>query len=718
MTSLHKVLPLFALALNLLLLGSALAGDRRHRRHYTFAGVALALAIWNFGVFGLRAAANEESGLFWEYVVHFGIIPLPAIFYHYVLAFLELRRQRPTLTTAYAIAAAFLVVSPTPLFIVGVTHTAWGYVPRSGPMYAPFFVYFQTFMVLGLWQLVRAQRMAMSSFRMNRTRLVIAGIVVSLVGGAVDFIRFILGWERLYPLGIPCSAVFAVTLGIAIVRYRLWDVGLAAKRVLLYALMALGIAPLTMAGLYLVTAIGGDFMTTAMPTVVLVTIFAAALPFLRTAERAIEQVIFAREHGVRETLNTLTRDLAAILDVERLGHALTEGLVRGVPVLHATVYLRERADNPALVRCAQTVSPSLEVPAPGVHAIESKLVHWLTLTGQPLTVEDIAERALTDATLAALSMEFEAARVAVLVPLFLEGELAAVLVVGEKLSAQVFEPAEIRQLDVLMAQTAIALTNAQLYEDLQQQMHALQRTQQQLVQSAKLAAIGELAAGVAHELNSPLTVILGHAQMLAAKAEPDSALSAKLHKIEDEALRASKITRGLLDFSRRREPMHEPVSVNTLVPRALELIGSKLRGRDIKVQTRLDQRAQAIRGDADQLTQVLINLTGNAIDAMEAGGTLTIATFAADDAIELFVTDTGTGMAPEQVSQIFEPFYTTKPEGKGTGLGLSVTLGILKSHGGTIAVDSEPGRGTTMRVRLPRSFVPELGPAPVPMLVG
>jgi two-component system NtrC family sensor kinase len=258
-----------------------------------------------------------------------------------------------------------------------------------------------------------------------------------------------------------------------------------------------------------------------------------------------------------------------------------------------------------------------------------------------------------------------------------------------------------------MAQTAVALKNARLYQDLQFQMDALQRTQQQLVQSAKLAAIGELAAGVAHELNNPLTVILGHAQILRAKLAAEPAVGQKLELIEGEVLRASKITRGLLDFSRRREPKHEPVSVDALVPRALALIDSKLRGRDIAVHADLDESAPTILGDADQLTQVLINLAVNAIDAMGQGGTLAITTAAVDDALELAVTDTGMGMDAEHVSRIFEPFYTTKPDGKGTGLGLSVTLGILKSHGGTIAVESVLGRGTTMRVRLPRSFVPE-----------
>jgi signal transduction histidine kinase len=710
--TLHKLLPLFALALNLLLLGSALAGDRRHRRHYTFAGVVLAMAMWNIGVFGLRSATDAETALAWEYVVHLGVIPLPALFYHYVLAFLEVRPQPRLLGVGYAIAAAFLVVSPTPLFISGVAETHWGYVPRSGALYAPFFLYFQTYLVLGLVKLVSAHRSVVSSFRRNRTRLVIAGVLISLAGGIVDFLRFILSWEHLYPFGIPTNALFAMALGIAIVRYRLWDVGLAAKRILLYALLALGLAPVALATLFVVHKLGLDpgLAPSMTSGVVLVVVFASALPFLRRADRAMEHVMFAREHGVREALTALSRDMAAILDVAVLSRSLTEGLVRRVPVLHATMYLRDAAEAARFVPSAQTLSPSHETPALRSEAIEAKLVHWLTLTGQPLTVEEMAERALTEEGVRSLAAEFEAARVAVLVPLFLDGELMAVLAVGEKVSGQVFEPAEIALLDALVAQTAVALKNARLYQDLQQQMDALQRTQQQLVQSAKLAAIGELAAGVAHELNNPLTVILGHAQILRGEADDASPASRKLDAIESQALRAAKITRGLLDFSRRREPKHEPVSFNELVPRALELISSKLRGRTITVKTDLAEDVPEVRGDADQLTQVLINLAGNAIDAMGDQGTLTVRTTVVEDDIELEITDTGTGMDSTEVNRIFEPFYTTKPEGKGTGLGLSVTLGILKSHGGSIAVDSTPGRGTTMRVRLPRSFSPESTP--------
>jgi signal transduction histidine kinase len=220
---------------------------------------------------------------------------------------------------------------------------------------------------------------------------------------------------------------------------------------------------------------------------------------------------------------------------------------------------------------------------------------------------------------------------------------------------------------------------------------------------ATLPAFTELTAGIAHDLNNRLAVILGQAQLLQRGIGGDPAtISRRLDKIEEETLRASRMTRGLLDLARRSEPRHEAVSINTLVPRALAMIHARLRGREITVQTDLSDRMPLVRGDADQLTQILQHLMSNAIDAMEDTGTLTVATAVTDDALELTVSDTGVGMDEERASHIFEPFYTTKPDGEGTGLGLFLTLAILKTHGGNIAVESAPRCGTTMRVRLPR----------------
>ena len=191
-----------------------------------------------------------------------------------------------------------------------------------------------------------------------------------------------------------------------------------------------------------------------------------------------------------------------------------------------------------------------------------------------------------------------------------------------------------------------------------------------------------------------------------ARSITDSLQHRRLSGIVTEANRAGKILRDLLDFARRREPNREPACLHLVLERALELLHAKLRGTSVDVERVFDASLPAILADRDQLTQVFLNLITNAVDAMDGGGTLVLETGTRQDddgrtLIMVSVSDTGPGIPQEHLARIFEPFYTTKPEGLGTGLGLSVSLGIVRMHGGAIDVESKPGRGTTMRVTLP-----------------
>ena len=702
---LHKLLPLFALGLNLLLIGSALAPERKSPRHRLFAYVASALVVWNLGVLGLRWTDDPATALIWERLLHIGVIPIPVLFYHYVLVFLDVPRRRPSLVLGYLLCGLFVAVSPTAAFMRGVVETRWGFAPEAGPLYGAFFAYFQAYLVIGLVWLVRAYRAIESSFRRNRTLLVILGVVASLLGGLADFSRFIFNWEWLYPLGIPSNAVFALALGVAIVRYRLMDMGALAKRLLLYLLTSLALAPIFILGFSLAdqftpaTLVG----TGTRYALILLLAFTVALPLLRKLEIGLDRFIFQRQHGVRDALLTLGSEMSSVLEIDTLSRMLTEGLVTRVPVMHATLYLQDAVEG-GFVAYAWSVSPAWDAPMAAVY-IDRELALRLQFRAKTLVVEETAFHGVADTRTRALVKEFEAGRVALLVPLLLEGELTGVLVLGEKLSGEIFDPAEIELLEMLAGEAAIALKNSRLYEDLRSQMNELRKAQQQLVQSAKLAAIGELAASVAHEMGNPLMVILGNAGLLLRQAPSGSPEHEKLSKIETEANRAGRIVRNLLDFARRREPRREPLTLHDLIERSLDLLHAKLSGARVRVETVLDPAVPLIRADGDQLTQVFINLVTNAVDAMPHGGSLAVRTEVrrreGEPWVVVGVTDTGTGMDSDQLARIFEPFYTTKPEGRGTGLGLSVSLGIVRNHGGFIGVESEPGRGTTMTVWLP-----------------
>jgi signal transduction histidine kinase len=714
--SAHKLLPLLALALNLLLLGSALSVDRRSRRTVVFALLAGGLAVWNLGVFGLRSTVDPVVALRWQYFLHAGVIPVPVLFYHYVVAFLDLRERRGLLVAGYTLGAVFLAVSPAPAFLAGVQQTSWGFAAAPGPLYLPFVLYVHAYLVIGLVRLMAAYRTQASSVRRNRTLLVIWGTAVSLAGGLVDFLRIVLDWDALYPLGIPTNAFFALALGVAIVRYRLMDIGALVKRALLYLLTAAALAPAVFAGVWgaheLLPERGPETDITR-DAVVLVLLVAAALPLLRRLELALEQLMFRREHGVREALVEMSKALPAIIDRDQLARALTEGLVARIPALHATLHLPGPGGRFAVAHRA--VSPVADA-VPADASLDERVVLWLRMSGRTLAVDDSSIAGAPSARLRAALAGLERDQVALVVPLAEDDvEPAAILVLGEKVSGDVYTSAETELLETLAREAGIALRNARLYLDLREQMDALRRTQDQLVQSAKLAAVGELAAGVAHELNSPLMVISGHAQLLLRQQAADASGCAALGTIVEEAHRAAGIIRNMLDFSRRREITRTHVSLEEIIDRALALLEARLERGGIQVARIYGGDVAAVDADRDRLTQVLINLLANAADAMASGGVVTVETAARESAEGAWsvvsVRDTGSGMSEETVAHVFEAFFTTKPEGAGTGLGLSVSLDIIRQHGGMIEVESRPGTGTTMRVVLPVA-----GAAPAPLL--
>jgi two-component system NtrC family sensor kinase len=226
-------------------------------------------------------------------------------------------------------------------------------------------------------------------------------------------------------------------------------------------------------------------------------------------------------------------------------------------------------------------------------------------------------------------------------------------------------------------------------------------TRQQIGRSEQLASVGRLAAGVAHEINNPLTGVLAFADMMRDKENMDEQDRQDLELIIRETKRVRDIVRGLLDFARETPFVQKPMDINELIRQTLRLLGKREAFQHIYMVEDLGDNLPLVSVDRNQLQQVLLNLTLNACEAMLDGGTLMVGSTTENGRVVVKVTDTGCGIKREHLDQIFEPFFTTKPVGKGTGLGLSVSYGILQQHGGTLEVESELGKGTTFTITLP-----------------
>src|SRR5262249_37533004 len=320
----HNLLPLVAFALNVSLAALSLLRNPGSRLNRVFAYFAAGMALWNFGAFLLRTSPDEWTAYFAEILIHVGVIAIPAFYYHFVLIFLDsTTRHRPSLVLVYLIAFIYELInlSGTPLFMTRVKMTYWGWAPATGPLYLPFFLFFNFFMFFGVYQLTKAHRGIDSSFRRNRGTLILLGTVVSMAGAVVDFARFILSRsfpaaDYVYPLGIPANMIFALMLGTSIVRYRLFAVTVAVKKTAVYALVG---TLLTMC-LALLTKVVEDYfhlreasaLWMVVPLGAIITLLIS--PLGKGVDDRIQRLTFSKRLGCYETLLQLSKRMSSILN--------------------------------------------------------------------------------------------------------------------------------------------------------------------------------------------------------------------------------------------------------------------------------------------------------------------------------------------------------------------------------------------------------------------
>ncbi len=296
------------------------------------------------------------------------------------------------------------------------------------------------------------------------------------------------------------------------------------------------------------------------------------------------------------------------------------------------------------------------------------------------------------------------------VVLWAKDRIMGILVVGNR-DAHGFSTAELNLLSAVGNQIANTIDKSLLLEKTREAYDSLRRTQEQLLQSEKMAAIGQLISGVAHELNNPLTAILGYSQLLKTEDFVKGRGTDYLDKLYKQAQRTHHIVQNLLSFARQQKPHRAPVQLNQILEDTLVLREFDMKLHNIVIHREFDRHLPETAGDFHQLEQVFLNLLNNAVDAIQekgGSGEIWIRTASEGERLRVEITDSGPGVTNQH--KIFDPFYTTKPVGKGTGLGLSICYGIVKEHGGEIQVRNVPPRGASFVITLPVSR--DVGTAP------
>jgi signal transduction histidine kinase len=405
------------------------------------------------------------------------------------------------------------------------------------------------------------------------------------------------------------------------------------------------------------------------------------------------------------TLNRISQAVTSTLDLKETLTIITDHTTRLLGVAATSVVLFDETNHELWFAAASGEGSDYVL---GMKmAIGQGVAGWVFQQGQPVMVPDTSKDTRwfggfdTDSGFTTRSI--------LCVPLQTKGQTIGAIEAMNKEGGP-FDAEDLRLLTSMAAPAAAAIENARLYEALRQGMRKLEETQAQLVQSAKLAAVGELAAGVAHEINNPLTSIIGFTRLLLEDLATEDPIRPDLETIDREAARTRQIVRALLDFARTSDPVLAPTDLNALVDEAVMLVCTRSVLTKIVLEKNLSP-LPLVMLDTNQIKQVLVNLLNNALQAMPDGGRLTIATRLAEREVDgvyhqmaaVYISDSGTGIANEDLERIFDPFFTTKEVGQGTGLGLSVSYSIVEKHNGQIEVESMLEAGSTFTVLLPVS---------------
>ncbi len=426
---------------------------------------------------------------------------------------------------------------------------------------------------------------------------------------------------------------------------------------------------------------------------------------LTTKERALQ-----KKDAQLTTWGELSHALIANFDLPRLLELIVTTAIEVTSADRASVMLLDPEENVLTIKAAKGIAQDLIASTrlkPG-----EGIAGRVAATGRPL----LLSRSDYRSQFPHLRSREGQISSAISVPLRIEDRIVGTLNVNESARTTEFRDEDLRALTIFADQAALALEKAQLYRDSQRQLEKLLsvldelgRTQAQLVHSEKLASLGVLAGGVAHEINNPLMVILGRTELMLMDEQTNSQIKENLDTIRTETERIAHIVQGLLTFSRKsRQDKIEAVDLNETLARTLMLSEHQLTVGNVRVKRDLHPNLPTVQACPGELQQVFMNLVINAHHAMPDGGELHVRSGTIPDGrVFVDIEDTGSGISPEDINRIFDPFFTTKDEGQGTGLGLSVSRNIIESHGGEIGVQSTVNQGTTFRVVLPRQLPEE-----------
>lgn len=659
----------------------------------------LAIASWAFGQTAYTGATTLVVAYSLVRVTYLvGVIWIPTLYLHFILEYLGKQKRLP-LSLAYGFSLMSLgliwhhhfLPPPVPKFSLN-------YYPEAGPLYYPFFLIWSAIIIYGVMILFKAMKRESAIARQDSCRLLFYSSCIGYLGGSSNFLPvFNVQLFPYTPYGTYGIPIYVALFAYAMVRHQLLDIRVAITRTGLL----LGVYVLVLGIPFIVAWQGRASLELWLGQkwwlvpLGLCTALATAGPFMYAfLRRQAEARLLHEQRRYQRILQHAARGMTQVREVHKLARLIVRVVSRSVRVQHASLFLLDKPHN----RYALEASDG-----PKRLALQSQygldpshdLVRWLIEHQQVLNREDsAADRGQ------GIEQELTGLNASLIVPGFIERELIGFLVLGPKLSGAGYSQDDLHAFATLAHEAAMALENAQSYEELVRVNKQLKIAYERLVQQERMAAAGEFATGMAHEIKNPLASIKTFAEYLPERYQ-DPAFRDKFFRIvQSEIDRINTIVRELLDFAKPAPLQLKPTSLSTLLDETLTLLSNHCFKQGVAVVRQFEENGSLIQADQKQLKQVFLNLILNSLEAMPSGGRLQAqVTQEHPETLLVRIADTGCGIQEQSQAKIFDPFFTTKE--RGMGLGLAIVKGIIERHSGRIAIRSHPGRGTTVELSLP-----------------
>lgn len=727
---LYSVPPLLTLCCFLGLAGIALFHGQRTPANHLFFIICLLGSFLNIDILIAFNVTSPATALRVSRIDHFFLVYLFPVYIHFFHEYLHIQDRKWLIYAAYVYAFILMCITPTPLYFESMRPHFFGLFPTPGPFYSFFglgALFVTGYVLILIYESIRREQ---RSARRITLRYVFVGFGVMGVMNGLNVFP-IYGYS-IYPPG-NLSFLPLICFGIGVLRYQILDMDILIKKGLIYTLLT---ALLTC--LYaLIILIASKMMkgfnlsdTIYFPILFFLLITIVFGPLKNRIQVLVDRLFAKGRYDYQKTLKQVSQRIASILNIDEIGIYLTDTIVNVMKVDTFGLFI----SDPSGTRFSNLATRGKHYDAIARESFgpDSLFIRHLEISGDPIIKKTLNKKSGSEVD--GMLSEMDRLCAEVILPLIFKKKLNGFIILSEKLSGDLFSIEDLDLLETLSSQTALAIENARSYkeiEDLNQNLEAKveerteslqtalaekEKTQEQLIRSESLAAIGQLVAGTAHELNNPLASVTSLIQSTIedlvewdGESVPDENLIDDLQFAGKELRRAKEIVASLLGLSRQTQRYSEAVNLNTVLEDALRVLKNQYKHQDLNIIEDYAEDLPDIQGNFANLGQVVINIIKNAIQAVsETSGTIFLTTrFDSNrQRVEFECRDTGPGIPAAIRSDIFKPFFTTKEVGKGTGLGLYICHEIIERHGGAITLEDTDKGSARFVVRLPLGQMP------------